>query len=65
MGASPKSCPGCGVTCEDETAPRVTVEPDDLALAEEKVGQLAWYHTSTHVDWPTNDFNPAAKLTHR
>jgi hypothetical protein len=58
-----ESCPGCGVTCEDETAPRVTVDPDDLALTDEKVSQLAWYHTSTQVDWPTNDFDPAVKLT--
>lgn len=58
-----ESCPGCGVTCELETAPRVTVDLDDLALRDDNVSQLAWYHTSTQPDWPTRDFDPAAELT--
>jgi hypothetical protein len=56
-------CPGCGTTCEHENAPRVTVDPDDLALDDDKIAQLAWYHTSTQPDWPTRDFDPAADLT--
>lgn len=58
-----ESCPGCGLTCEVETAPRVTVDPDDPALDDENVAQLIWYHTSTQPDWPTQDFDPAAELT--
>lgn len=58
-----ESCPDCGVTCEVETAPRVTVNPDDPALRDEHVAQLNWYHTSTQPDWPTGDFDPAADLT--
>lgn len=58
-----ESCPGCGVTCEAETAPRVTVDPHDLALVDNNVAQLTWYHTSTQPDWPTPDFDPAAELT--
>jgi hypothetical protein len=42
-----ESCPGCGVTCEAEIAPRVTVDPHDLALTEDNVARLIWYHTST------------------
>lgn len=58
-----EDCPGCGVTCEVEAAPRVTVDPHDPALNDENVAQLHWYHTSTQPDWPTQDFNPAAGLT--
>lgn len=56
-------CPGCGLTCEAEDAPRVTVDPHDLALTDDNLRQLAWYHTSTQPDWPTQDFDPAAELT--
>ncbi|MDJ0324202.1 hypothetical protein QMG61_10540 [Cryobacterium sp. PH31-AA6] len=56
-------CPGCGVTCEAEMAPRVTVDPDDPALRDENVARLVWYHTSTQPDWPTKHFDPAAGLT--
>ena len=58
-----ENCPGCGVTCEAEPAPRVTVDPHDLALTDENVPRLAWYHTSTQPDWPTQDLDPAAPLT--
>ena len=51
------------MTCEVETAPRVTVDPDDPALSDGNVLQLSWYHTSTQADWPTPDFDPAAQLT--
>lgn len=60
---SGEKCPGCGLTCEDENAPRVTVDPDDLALDDDLVARLSWYHTSTHPDWPSRDFDPAAGLT--
>ncbi|MEV7536687.1 hypothetical protein [Streptomyces hydrogenans] len=58
-----ETCPGCGVTCEQEDAPRVTVDPDDPALNDDRVSILFWYHTSTQPDWPTRDFDPAAVLT--
>lgn len=58
-----EKCPGCGLTCEHEEAPRVTVDPDDPALDDERVAQFFWYHTSTHPDWPSRDFDPAAGLT--
>jgi hypothetical protein len=60
---SGESCSGCGVTCEVEQAPRVTADPDDLALRDEKVAQLFWYHTSVHPDWPAEDFDPAGDFT--
>lgn len=58
-----ETCPGCSLTCENEDAPRVTVNPDDPALDNARVAQLFWYHTSTHPDWPTRHFDPAALLT--
>ncbi|GAB2493907.1 hypothetical protein GCM10027063_36710 [Promicromonospora xylanilytica] len=51
------------MTCEVETAPRVTVDPDDPALRDDNFTQLVWYHTSTQPDWPARNFDPAAKLT--
>ncbi|EKX60742.1 hypothetical protein Sipo8835_03120 [Streptomyces ipomoeae] len=58
-----ETCPGCGMTCEHEESPRVTVGPDDPALDDDRVAQFSWYHTSTQADWPTRDFDPAAVLT--
>ena len=58
-----EACPGCGLTCEHEDAPRVTVDPDDPALDDDRVVQLSWYHTSTQPDWPTRDFDPTAGLS--
>lgn len=49
------------MTCEAEAGPRVTVDPDDFALRNDESTQFAWYHTSTHPDWP--DFDPAASLS--
>lgn len=58
-----EKCPGCALTCEHEDAPRATVDPTDPALDNDHVARLSWYHTSTHPDWPTKDFDPAADLT--
>lgn len=58
-----ETCPGCGMTCEHEDSPRVTVDPGDLALDEDRVERFFWYHTSTQRDWPTKNFDPAAFLT--
>jgi len=38
----------------------VIVNPGDVALHDEFVTQLHWYHTSTQPDWPTKNFDPAA-----
>jgi hypothetical protein len=51
------------VICQAETAPRITVDPDDSALSYENVTQLIWYHTSTQPDWPTRNYDPAAELS--
>lgn len=58
-----ETCPGCGVTCEHEDSPRVTLDSCDPALDDDRVAQFSWYHTSTQADWPTRDFDPAAVLT--
>lgn len=55
--------PRCDLTCEHEDAPRVTVDPADPALDDDRVTRLFWYHTSTQPDRPTRDFDPAAGLT--
>lgn len=60
-----ENCPGCGVDCTKEHAPRVTVSPNDPALVDENVAQLSWYHTSTHPDWPRAKIDPAARLTNQ
>lgn len=57
-----ENCPGCGTTCEHENSPRATVDPGDPAL-DDQVAHFFWYHTSTHPDWPTPDFDHAAALT--
>ncbi|MFF8021862.1 hypothetical protein ACFZDJ_12175 [Streptomyces sp. NPDC007896] len=58
-----ETCPGCGMTCEHEDSPRVTVDSGDRALDDDRVAQFSWYHTSTQPDWPTRHFDPAAVLT--
>lgn len=60
---SGEKCAGCGLTCEHEDAPRVTVDPDDAVLDDAEVARFAWYHTSTQPDWPTKGFDPEAVLT--
>lgn len=60
---SGEKCAGCGLTCEHEDAPRVTVDPADPALDDDQVARFTWYHTSTQPDWPTKNFDPAAALT--
>lgn len=58
-----EQCRGCGLTCEHEDAPRVTVSLDDIALRDDRVAHLFWYHTSTHANWPPVALDPAADLT--
>lgn len=35
-----ETCPGCALTCEHEDAPRVTVDPYDSALDDDRVSQF-------------------------
>lgn len=35
-----ETCPGCGMTCEHEDSPRVTVDPDDPALDDDRVARF-------------------------
>lgn len=58
-----EACPGCGMACEHEDSPRVTLDSGDPALDDDTVAQFFWYHTSTQPDWPTRNFDPAAVLT--
>lgn len=60
---SQERCPGCGINCEEEISPRVTIDPEDVALADEAPLQLIWYHTTTCADWPSMGFDPAKGLT--
>lgn len=57
-----EECPGCGLTCEHEDAPKVTVDPYDLALDAGRVPDFFWYHSSTRSDWPPFDLDPASDL---
>lgn len=57
-----ESCPGCGVDSSAEAATQVVEHPADLALDDGKVPTLSWWHTSTHSDWPSEYFDPAASL---
>ncbi|MEU8860458.1 hypothetical protein [Streptomyces umbrinus] len=57
-----ETCPGCGMTCEHEDSPRVTLDSGDPALVDDRVARFSWYHTSTQPDWPTQHFDPAAVL---
>lgn len=58
-----EECLGCNLTCEHENAPRVTVDPKDSALDDDRVAQFFWYHTSTHPDWPAKNIEPADPKT--
>lgn len=60
---SDERCPGCGLTCEHEDAPRVSIDPRDFALDDDKVAKFNWYHTSTQPDWPATDYDPTIGLT--
>ena len=57
-----ETCPRCGMTCEQEDSARVTVDPHDPAL-DDRVARFHWYHTSTQPDWPSENFDPAARLS--
>jgi hypothetical protein len=54
-----ETCPGCGMACEHEDSPRVTLDSGDPALDDDRVAQFSWYNTSTQADWPTGLHKPA------
>lgn len=62
-GHGEESCPGCGVDCTEEQATAFVVNPEDEALNDSLVSSLSWWHTSTHQDWPSSNYDPAASLT--
>lgn len=57
-----EACPSCGVDCTAEDATRVEADPADPALDDSQVLSLSWWHTSTHLDWPSGDFDPTVRL---
>jgi hypothetical protein len=57
-----ESCPGCGAAAGDTPSARVTVDPNDPAMDDDTATHAAWYHTSTHPDWPRQALDPLADL---
>src|SRR3954469_11376353 len=52
-----EACARCGTTCEADNAAQFALHADEPAVDDGAATQLAWYHTSTHLDWPpTIDF---------
>ncbi|WP_156052419.1 hypothetical protein [Nocardia carnea] len=52
----PTVCERCGETTHFGPYTALLRDEDDRALADEMVGRLAWYHTSTYPDWPSSSF---------
>lgn len=44
-------------------SPAFWVAPDDPVRRDSEVRRVCWYHSSTHKDWPSAAFDPAAQLT--
>lgn len=61
-GASRTCHSGHEVSAQEEY-PALT-DLADPALDPAAVEHLAWYHTSTHRDWPPTDLSPKASATH-
>jgi hypothetical protein len=45
-------CEACGESIAVINENIAVRNPDDLALDRDRISELAWYHTSTHADWP-------------
>jgi hypothetical protein len=58
-----EACPECGTDCQVEERPDFWAVQDDPSYDDSKVGDLYWYHTSTHANWPDRTFDPTACLT--
>ena len=50
------SCEHCGQDIHFGPAAAALRDPHDLALSNDKVADLAWYHTSTFRDWPPPEY---------
>jgi hypothetical protein len=46
-------CEHCGQDIHFGSAVAALRDPNDPALSNDKVAELAWYHTSTFYDWPS------------
>ena len=49
-------CEHCGQEIHFGSAVAALRDPNDLALSNDKVADLAWYHTSTFRDWPSPEY---------
>lgn len=49
-------CEHCECTIHFGPAVVALRDPDDPALDNAQIDQLAWYHTSTAADWPLNSY---------
>ncbi|WP_131804481.1 hypothetical protein [Mycobacteroides abscessus] len=62
-GESRTCSAGHEVTASMELHPSLT-DLADIATDSAMIERLAWYHTSTHADWPPTDLAPTARATH-
>ena len=53
----------CGTDCTGADCPAFCVAPDDPLEDDSEVRGVYWYHSSTNEDWPSRNFDPAARLT--
>lgn len=58
-----EQCPGCGVDCQVQDVPVVAIDAANPVLDDAYALRSFWYHTSTHSDWPVEDYAPAADFT--
>jgi len=58
-----EACPECGTDCQGEDRPDFCARPEDTLHDDSTVREFYWYHSSTHENWPDEDFDPAANLT--
>jgi hypothetical protein len=58
-----ETCPACGTDCQSGDRPDFCVMPDEPLQDDGVTRERYWYHSSTHSNWPDNDFDPAAGLT--
>ena len=56
-------CDHCARTIHFGPAVAALWDPNDPALDNTRINQLAWYHTSTQADWPLDDYVNTQKAT--
>lgn len=49
-------CEHCGEDIHFGSLVTALRDPDDPALSDDNVANLAWYHTSTFSDWPSSEY---------